>query len=300
MNDTELKCFIAVAETLNFTKASERLFFSVSTVTHHIQMLERELGTELFVRTKKMVELTESGKVFYVSAKQILMQQTIALRNLKEMRAERILRIGCTSNSEAFRLIPMLRLMKNQYPDVLPEIHVEDYDVILRRLEMESIHFAFGSLSMAENTGLKYLELCKLQIYAAFNYSHPFANRSSIRFEELNGHSLLMLSSRMIPFDRSNSLGDLFAAHIARNHDTVINLESDAFPLVIAGYGGFILPAYRVPPHIKELGISIVPIEELAPFSYGLIYKKCPDIKLGEFIVEECREICEKVYAHLR
>ena len=104
-----------------------------------------------------------------------------------------------------------------------------------------------------DNTHLKYIELCKLRIFAAFNSENPLSQRSSIHFDELSDQSLLMLSSRMIPFDGDNPLGDLFSSHAVQNHDMVINLEADAFPLVIAGYGGFIIPAYRVPPHIKEL-----------------------------------------------
>ena len=62
MNDTELRCFVAVADTLSFTKAAERLYFSVPTVTHHIQMLERELATELFVRTQTESHYDRCGK----------------------------------------------------------------------------------------------------------------------------------------------------------------------------------------------------------------------------------------------
>ena len=48
MNTQQLKCFVCVADKLNFTKAAEELFLSVPTVTHHIKNLEEELGTLLF------------------------------------------------------------------------------------------------------------------------------------------------------------------------------------------------------------------------------------------------------------
>ncbi len=296
MNDTELKCFIAVADTLSFTKAAERMYFSVATVTHHIQVLERELDTQLFIRTKKQVALTDAGKIFYISAKQLLTQERLAINNLKELREGRILRIGCTSNSEAFRLIPLLKKLKTAYHNIIPEIHVEDYNAILRDLEMESIDFALGSKAMARNTGLQYTELCYLRIYASFNVDNPLSRRKSICFDELRDHTLLMLSEKMVPFDEDSPIGDLFAAHATMHHDKVIDLEADAFPLVIAGYGGFIIPAYRVPPHIKELGIVIVPVEEFPLFSYGLIHKKCRDRELWNYIVNGCREICSSVY----
>ena len=49
MNKQQLQCFACVAEYLNFTKVSEELFLTVSTVTHHIQSLESELNTKLFI-----------------------------------------------------------------------------------------------------------------------------------------------------------------------------------------------------------------------------------------------------------
>lgn len=44
MNTQQLRCFLMVADKLNFTKAAQALYFSVPTVTHHIQNLESELG----------------------------------------------------------------------------------------------------------------------------------------------------------------------------------------------------------------------------------------------------------------
>lgn len=72
MNTQQLECFVRVADKLNFTKASEELYLSTPTVTHHIKSLEEELGAKLFYRTSKVVQLTEIGSLFYSDAKEIL------------------------------------------------------------------------------------------------------------------------------------------------------------------------------------------------------------------------------------
>lgn len=54
MNTQQLRCFVCVAEYLNFTKAANELYLTVPTVTHHVQSLEEELGTKLFERTSRM------------------------------------------------------------------------------------------------------------------------------------------------------------------------------------------------------------------------------------------------------
>lgn len=61
-----------MAERLNFTKAAESLYLSVPTVTHHIKSLEEELGVQLFYRSSRVVQLTESGETFYYDARDIL------------------------------------------------------------------------------------------------------------------------------------------------------------------------------------------------------------------------------------
>ncbi|KRD12569.1 LysR family transcriptional regulator [Flavobacterium sp. Root901] len=59
-----LKYFLAVAEELNFTKASEKLFISQPPLSRQIIELEEELHAKLFIRNNKKVELTEAGKYF--------------------------------------------------------------------------------------------------------------------------------------------------------------------------------------------------------------------------------------------
>ena len=58
MNTTQLECFVAVAEHLNFSRASEELKMTQPAVSHQIRTLEEELGVKLFMRTSKNVSLT--------------------------------------------------------------------------------------------------------------------------------------------------------------------------------------------------------------------------------------------------
>lgn len=68
----QLRTFIAIADTLNFTKASERLNLTQSAVSHQIKALEKELGVQLFLRAKRGVVLSEAGGVALSYAKEIV------------------------------------------------------------------------------------------------------------------------------------------------------------------------------------------------------------------------------------
>src|SRR5258706_12812842 len=68
----QLRTFCEIADTLNFTKASEKLHLTQSAVSHQIKALEEELGVSLFIRAKRGVLLTDAGKSALEHAKRIL------------------------------------------------------------------------------------------------------------------------------------------------------------------------------------------------------------------------------------
>jgi len=79
----QLRTFCEIADTLNFTKASERLNLTQSAVSHQIRALEGELKVKLFVRGKRGVKLTDAGRLALESSRKILdeaesMRQRIA------------------------------------------------------------------------------------------------------------------------------------------------------------------------------------------------------------------------------
>src|SRR4029450_8030780 len=79
MELSQLRTFRVVAETLNFTRASERLGLTQSAVSHQIKALEEELGEPLFIRAKRGVKLSKAGKAALEHVQRIL-DETESLR----------------------------------------------------------------------------------------------------------------------------------------------------------------------------------------------------------------------------
>jgi DNA-binding transcriptional LysR family regulator len=67
-----LRTFLAVAEELHFTRAATRLYVAQQALSRDIRRLERELGTELFVRTTRQVALTPEGERLLPYARRVL------------------------------------------------------------------------------------------------------------------------------------------------------------------------------------------------------------------------------------
>ena len=61
----QMRYFIAVAQNLSFSKAAQQHYVSQTAVSQQIKLLEEELETELFQRTRHSVALTSAGQVFY-------------------------------------------------------------------------------------------------------------------------------------------------------------------------------------------------------------------------------------------
>ena len=72
MNEQQITCFVAVAATLSFSGAAQRLYLSQPTVTYQIKSLENELGCRLFERMSHAVALTKEGEAFLPAAENLL------------------------------------------------------------------------------------------------------------------------------------------------------------------------------------------------------------------------------------
>ena len=72
MNIMQLRCFLAVADTLSFARAAEMMNVTQPAITQQIQTLEEELGVKLFRRSTRSVEITNEGRIFFGDAANII------------------------------------------------------------------------------------------------------------------------------------------------------------------------------------------------------------------------------------
>ncbi|OXA80335.1 DNA-binding transcriptional regulator, LysR family [Flavobacterium aquidurense] len=115
-----LKYFLAVAEELNFTKASEKLFISQPPLSRQIMELEEELQAKLFIRNNKKVELTEAGKYFEKEVKSLFQDlERISVKTKKI--AENVsgeFRIAYISSIYSSVISDLIKHLKEQFPYV--------------------------------------------------------------------------------------------------------------------------------------------------------------------------------------
>ena len=77
----QLRCFVAVAEELNFSRAAERMNMTQPPLSRQIKLLEERLNLVLFDRNNRHVRLTSAGDSFYRSAVDIIQRSEHAVLN---------------------------------------------------------------------------------------------------------------------------------------------------------------------------------------------------------------------------
>ncbi|MFF8598235.1 LysR substrate-binding domain-containing protein [Streptomyces sp. NPDC015232] len=132
---TQLRTFLAVAQTLSFTQAARRLGLRQSTVSQHVRRLEETTGRPLFLRDTHGVELTEDGEAMLGFARTILTAHERAAAFFTGTRLRGRLRFGASEDFVTTRLPEILEAFRREHPEVDLELTVELSGTLQARLE---------------------------------------------------------------------------------------------------------------------------------------------------------------------
>lgn len=133
MDLRQLRAFIALAETLHFGQAAQRLHITQPPLSRQIAALESELGTPLFLRTSRSVALTPAGEAFYRHATRLLADLDAGVQDARAMGAgtRGVLRVGFTMYA-AWNVLPGLI---RRYGDAFPDVSVSLEETLPRDLQ---------------------------------------------------------------------------------------------------------------------------------------------------------------------
>ncbi|MGW6389177.1 LysR family transcriptional regulator [Streptomyces sp. NPDC055103] len=131
---TQLRTFLAVAQTLSFTQAARRLGVRQSTVSQHVRRLEEATGRPLFSRDTHSVELTEDGEAMLGFARAILQAHERAAAWFGGTRLRGRLRFGASEDFVTTRLPEILESFRREHPEVDLELTVDLSGTLQARL----------------------------------------------------------------------------------------------------------------------------------------------------------------------
>ena len=276
MNSQQIICFLTVADQLNFSKAAEKLYLSVPTVSHHIKSLEQELNVQLFYRDRHSVLLTEAGHQFYDDASAIHALYENAVASLDKTGDTSLLRLGCTSHYEHLHLSRLFHEMHKKHPELQPDIITDHYARLLDMVRKEEISFMFGSSYIVKNNEqYRFRKLKDMPTFVILSSFDPLHTKEKITAEDLNTTALVYLDEKMVPYQSDNKVKMFLQDHHRSHRDTRCQDEMTACTLCASGMGPILLPEYRQHKDLLDaLHLYRRPFVDDEPFSYGLIHRK--------------------------
>lgn len=117
-----LRCFLAVAETGNFTEAAKKVGRTQSAVSQQIAKLEQQLETRLFIRAKRL-QLTSEGEVLLTYARKIIQLNQEAVAHFKEPELHGVVRFGLPEDFASVFLSEVLTEYAITHPHIT--LHIE-------------------------------------------------------------------------------------------------------------------------------------------------------------------------------
>ncbi len=190
-----LRYFVAVADELHFGRAAEKLHISQPPLSQQIQDLERELGVDLFHRTRHFVALTEAGQAFLEKTRRILQETDFAVATARKAGRGDVgrLSIGSGHASAASVLGRILKAFLSRYSNVAIDLQIlhsrDQIDGLLNR----RIEVAFPILPVSHRDIVAEAIAAEVMV-AALPAAHPLARTRRVELAELRSDPFVRVS----------------------------------------------------------------------------------------------------------
>lgn len=194
MNIDYYREFLELARCLNFTEAAEKLHITQPALSKHISALEKEFDTILFIRNRRAVQLSESGRILYGSATNFVTMYDQTKAAIEKLEKNSPIRVdGVLYDNTVSSIISLTSVLLNDGPHT-PIIfnHQEDVSFIdlLERDEVDLI-FAYDNENLLEKKGFVFKPLLRSQFIAVLDKTHPLASRLTLSIDDLRDETFV-------------------------------------------------------------------------------------------------------------
>ncbi|MBQ8640387.1 MAG: LysR family transcriptional regulator [Lachnospiraceae bacterium] len=261
-----IKTFIKVAELGSFSHAAADLGYAQSTISTQIQLLEDELGVQLFERNGKLIALSQPGESFLPFAYQIAKYESMAKEFFQTPQAPQgHLNIGIMESICASPYVSLFYRFMKKYPQITCRLQVATTYEAIDLLERGKLDLIFLLDHMTSRPGWTTARAISEQICFFCASDHPFAGRDFVTLGEL-------LKERFLFVEKGCNYRHAFEQYLAQN-----GLEAPC--CLEIGHTRFIIDAV-----ISHLGISLLPrctlLNDLANGTISLIHVQDYDLSM--------------------
>jgi LysR family transcriptional regulator, benzoate and cis,cis-muconate-responsive activator of ben and cat genes len=238
-----LRYFAAAAETLSFTAAARRLRVSQPPVTRQIALLEEEVGLQLLRRTKRHVELTDAGRVFYDRVCRLFAAADAAVASARHAAQGETgtLRLGY-GGASVYLLPAVLRSFRKSFPRV--ELALSPLNLGYQLTAIRDGQIDIGLVVQpVDDAVIETQPFATERLMAALPASHPLRGRAALSLSDLRQERFVM-----VPWRKGHGFGRLIM-RVCGRAGFVPTIEQETEPmdsvlgLVSAGVGIALVPA---------------------------------------------------------
>lgn len=193
MEIRQLKYFLKVAETLNFSEASRRLYITQSTLSQQISHLEQEIGLPLFERNSHGVYLTEAGRELVPYAGRAVVATESCMEHIEDLKKMLTgeLNIGVTYSFSTVMSETVIDFMKN-YPGVKLNVYYETMEELMTKLKRRELDFVLAFKPLKADKDIDSRVIFSNRVAAIVNECHPLAKKRTITLSDLAAFELLL------------------------------------------------------------------------------------------------------------
>jgi LysR family transcriptional regulator, benzoate and cis,cis-muconate-responsive activator of ben and cat genes len=270
----QLRCFVAVAEELHFSRAAARLNLAQSAVSAHVRHLEDEIGAPLFIRGSRSAQLTVVGERLLDDAREVLAGADRALARAQAGgRQERgILTLGSIGPALVPLLAPLLSAFADLHPSTQVEIRTYGFSEVITAVVDRRVDAAFVHLPLEESDLMitPVLEEPRVVVMPA---DHRFASHASLCAADLADEQFVTHSPSVAEVWRDYWLLVPETGRRPRvSPRTADNLE-DYLMLIARGEG-----IDTAPEHLTRYAawpdLTYVPLVDVAPATLALVRRR--------------------------
>lgn len=189
MDIKQLLTMITLSQTLNYQKAAEQLQYAPSTLFKHIQMLEQEVGAQLFGKTGRQLQLTQQGQAFLVHARRMVEEYYLALDSVcAEEKLEGAITVGGCEINTAYSLMNLFEGFSRSHAEVrlnMMTSHNAGVPALIRG-DMLDIGFFYTTRPVVVS-GLRTIPLYREPVYLMVAWDNPMAQKKKLKYEDLTG-----------------------------------------------------------------------------------------------------------------
>jgi len=194
MDIAALQSFLAVAETGSFSRAAERVFLTQPAVSKRIAALENQLGTRLFDRIGKRVQLTPAGTALYERARRVLRELDDVKRSIADLSGTIAgeLRLATSHHIGLHRLPEPLRRFHAAYPQVRLDLRFMDSEQACNEVARGEIELAIVTLPPKLEAPLQADAIWDDPLDIVVARHHPLARARDVSIKDLAGYPAIL------------------------------------------------------------------------------------------------------------